>query len=143
MNTHVFSRGDVVVTPSGRLAKVVHYYHASKRELVPRVDLMYLDDNERCMLVAQLLKFHNGKYIDAQLPENTAHQDCLEFIQKHIPSSKYPPPPKIDWNANLAAMQGCISPPAKLPSGALHFEPRKKKKAREVEETQEASTQDL
>lgn len=53
-----YSPGDLVVTPSGRIAKVGRSWPASRTDPRPRIDLTYTDTGEAVRIDPSLLELH-------------------------------------------------------------------------------------
>jgi hypothetical protein len=56
-----FENGDIVLTPTGRAAKVNRYWEESRRDDYARVDLTYADTGEQVKLSPKLLKLYEGE----------------------------------------------------------------------------------
>ena len=126
MQIPVFAPGDFVVTPSQRVARVVHCYRENTAENFQKAELEYTDNRERVRLRASHLNFYSGKYPSHAEFEPDGRQKDTQFTHIHIPLSAFGPPPAIDWEANLTAMQGCMKEPGKALVGAMHLSAFKK-----------------
>ncbi|SEL27377.1 hypothetical protein SAMN05216387_107148 [Nitrosovibrio tenuis] len=84
MQKPVFAPGDFVVTPSQRVARVVHYYCENNAENFQKAELEYSDNRERVMLRASHLNFYSGKYptevpLVFRLPTGVIYADSCFF----------------------------------------------------------------
>ena len=55
-----FKNGDLVVTPTGRIAKVNRIQNKCRHDEIIRADLLYADNRELVILPLSLLRSHDG-----------------------------------------------------------------------------------
>lgn len=104
-----FKNGDLVVTPSGRIAKVNRYWEESRRDDCARVDLTYADNGEPVRLAPSLLKLYEGGEPQPQpsKDERKSRSDFWEPKRNHLALADCPPP-ILDPIEQLLLMDGCM-----------------------------------
>lgn len=76
-----FENGDIVLTPTGRTAKVSQILGKSQHDDIVRADLFYADSGEPVILPLSLLKSHDGS-----LPKKgrKVRSDHWKPVRKHV-----------------------------------------------------------
>ncbi|SOD42599.1 hypothetical protein [Nitrosovibrio sp. Nv4] len=103
-----FKNGDLVVTPSGHIAKVNRYWEESRRDDCARVDLTYADTGEQVKLSPKLLKLYEGEQPQRCRRERKERGDVSIGPKRVSRRLDDAPIPALDIVEQLLLMDGCM-----------------------------------
>jgi hypothetical protein len=114
-----FQNGDLVKTPSGRIAKVNRYWEESRRDCCARVDLTYADTGEPVRLSPSLLILHEGERPGRSRRERKERRDVSMESRQIVVQLNDVSIPKLNIVEQLLLMDGCMKAPIQGQAGGL------------------------
>ncbi|SCX58955.1 hypothetical protein [Nitrosospira sp. Nsp1] len=114
-----FENGDIVLTPTGRAAKVNRYWEESRRDDYARVDLTYADTGEQVKLSPKLLEPYKGEQPKRCWRERKERGDVSIEPKRVFRRLDDTPIPEFDIVEQLLLMDGCMTVQIQGQAGGL------------------------